>query len=410
MHKPIWLRQALQRAGARHVFYKQGDGGMDFHLTTEQQMIRDLCKNFVKNEIAPIAEEMDQTGQFPYPVWKKMGDLGMIGIPFPEEYGGGGMDWLSMMIAIEEISRGDASLGVSLLDSVTLPANLIFNFGTEEQKQQWLIPLATGEKIGAFGLTEAQAGSDANAIQTRAVLDGEEWVINGTKQFITNAGLKHNSLVIIAAVTGQGEGTRKRISNIIVPTGVGGYNFGEKFKKMGWRASETRELIFDECRVPKANILGNPEKGYAQFMMALQTSRIGFAAHSVGLAQAIFDVSLAYAKEREQFGRTISKFQVTQFKLADMLMEIELARLMVYKAAWQKDNGENYFSTSTYAKIFASETAKRCADQGVQIHGGYGLMDEYPISRYWREVKFDEILDGTSEIQRLNIAQKVLKL
>jgi len=383
---------------------------MDFHLSTEQQMIRDLCKNFVKNEIGPIAEEMDQTGQFPYHVWKKMSDLGMIGIPFPEEYGGGGMDWLSMMIAIEEISRGDASLGVSLLDSVTLPANLIFTFGTEEQKQQWLIPLATGEKIGAFGLTEAQAGSDANAIQTRAVLDGEEWVINGTKQFITNAGLKHNSLVIIAAVTGQGEGVRKRISNIIVPTGVGGYNFGEKYRKMGWRASETRELIFDECRVPRGNILGNPEKGYAQFMMALQTSRMGFAAHSVGLAQAIFDVSLAYAKEREQFGRTISKFQVTQFKLADMLMEIELARLMVYKAAWQKDNGENYFSTSTYAKIFASETAKRCADQGVQIHGGYGLMDEYPISRYWREVKFDEILDGTSEIQRLNIAQKVLKL
>src|SRR4030043_1279376 len=383
---------------------------MDFHLTTEQQMIRDLCKNFVKNEIAPIAEERDQTGQFPYPVWKKMGDLGMIGIPFPEEYGGGGMDWLSMMIAIEEISRGDASLGVSLLDSVTLPANLIFTFGTEEQKQQWLIPLATGEKIGAFGLTEAQAGSDANAIQTRAVLDGEEWVINGTKQFITNAGLKHNSLVIIAAVTGKGEGTRKRISNIIVPTGVGGYNFGEKFKKMGWRASETRELIFDECRVPKANILGNPEKGYAQFMMALQTSRMGFAAHSVGLAQAIFDVSLAYAKEREQFGRTISKFQVTQFKLADMLMEIELARLMVYKAAWQKDNAENYFSTSTYAKIFASETAKRCADQGVQIHGGYGLMDEYPISRSWREVKFDEILDGPSEIQRLNKAKRGLTL
>lgn len=383
---------------------------MDFHLTTEQQMIRDLCRNFVKNEIAPIAEEMDQTGQFPYHVWKKMGDLGMIGIPFPEEYGGGGMDWLSMMIAIEEISRGDASLGVSLLDSVTLPANLIFTFGTEEQKQEWLVPLATGEKIGAFGLTEAQAGSDANAIQTRAVLDGEEWVINGTKQFITNAGLKHNSLVIIAAVTGQGEGTRKRISNIIVPTGVGGYNFGEKYKKVGWRASETRELIFDECRVPKENILGNPEKGYAQFMMALQTSRMGFSAHSVGLAQAIFDVSLAYAKEREQFGRTISKFQVTQFKLADMLMEIELARLMVYKAAWQKDNGENYFATSTYAKIFASETAKRCADKGVQIHGGYGLMDEYPISRYWREVKFDEILDGTSEIQRLNIAQKVLKL
>jgi butyryl-CoA dehydrogenase len=383
---------------------------MDFSLTTEQQMIRDLCKNFVKNEIAPFAEEMDQTGQFPYEVWKKMGHLGMVGIPFPEEYEGGGMDWLSMMIAIEEISRGDASLGVSLLDSVTLPANLIFTFGTEDQRQRWLIPLATGEKIGAFGLTEAQAGSDASAIQTRAVLDGNEWVINGTKQFITNAGLKHNSLVVIAAVTGEGEGTKKRISNIIVPTGLGGFNFGEKYKKMGWKASETRELIFDDCRVPKENILGNPEKGYAQFMMALQTSRIGLAAHSVGLAQAIFDVSLAYGKEREQFGRSISKFQAIQFKLADMLMEIELARLMVYKAAWQKDQGENYFATSTYAKIFASETAKRCADQGVQIHGGYGLMDEYPISRYWREVKFDEILEGTSEIQRLNIAKKVLKL
>lgn len=383
---------------------------MDFTLTTEQQMIRDLCRNFVKNEIAPIAEEMDATGQFPYDVWKKMGELGIVGIPIPEEYGGGAMDWVSTMIAIEEISRGDASLGVSLLDSVTLPMNLLLTFGTEQQKEKWLTPLATGEHIGAFGLTEAQAGSDANAIQTRAVLDGDEWVINGTKQFITNAGLKHNSLVVIAAVTGEGSGSRKRISNIIVPTGTPGYSFGEKYKKIGWKASETRELIFDDCRVPKENILGNPEKGYNQFMMALQTSRIGFGAHSVGLAQAIFDVSLAYAKEREQFGRPISKFQAIQFKLADMIMEIELARLMVYKAAWQKDNKENYFATSTYAKVFASEVAKRCADKGVQIHGGYGLMDEYPISRYWREVKFEEILDGTSEIQRINIARKVLKL
>ena len=373
-------------------------------------MIRDLCRNFTKNEIAPIAEEIDQTGQFPYEVWKKMGDLGMVGIPFPEEYGGGGLDWLSTIIAIEEISRGDASIGASLLATVTLPMNLIFTFGTEEQKQKWLIPLATGEKIGAFGLTEPQAGSDASAIQTKAVLDGGEWVINGTKQFITNAGLKHNSLVIIAAVTGEREGTRKKISNVIVPTGIAGYYFGQRYKKMGRRASETRELIFDDCRVPKENILGNPDKGYAQFLMTLQTSRIGFAAHSVGLAQAIFDVSLAYAKTREQFGKSISKFQAIQFKLADMLMEIELARLMVYKAAWEKDQGENYFATSTYAKIFAAETAKRCADRGIQIHGGYGLMDEYPISRYWREVKFEEILDGTSEIQRLNIAQKILKL
>lgn len=383
---------------------------MDFTLTTEQQMIRDLCRNFTKNEIAPIAEEIDQTGQFPYEVWKKMGDLGMVGIPFPEENGGGGLDWLSTIIAIEEISRGDASIGASLLATVTLPMNLIFTFGTEEQKQKWLIPLATGEKIGAFGLTEPQAGSDASAIQTKAVLDGGEWVINGTKQFITNAGLKHNSLVIIAAVTGEREGTRKKISNVIVPTGIAGYYFGQRYKKMGRRASETRELIFDDCRVPKENILGNPDKGYAQFLMTLQTSRIGFAAHSVGLAQAIFDVSLAYAKTREQFGKSISKFQAIQFKLADMLMEIELARLMVYKAAWEKDQGENYFATSTYAKIFAAETAKRCADRGIQIHGGYGLMDEYPISRYWREVKFEEILDGTSEIQRLNIAQKILKL
>ena len=383
---------------------------MDFTPSTEQQMIRDLCRNFAKNEIAPIAEEMDQTGQFPYEVWKKMADLGIAGIPIPEEYGGGGLDWLSMIIAIEEISRGDASLGNSLLGSVTLPMNLIYTFGTEEQKRKWLPPLATGEKIGAFGLTEPQAASDTSAIQTRAFLEGDEWVINGTKQFITNAGLKHNSLVVIAAVSGGGESGRKRFSNFIIPTGVEGYHVGQRYKKMGYRSSETRELIFDDCRIPKVNILGNPERGIAQFLMALQTSRIGFAAHSVGLAQAIYDVSLAYAKQRDQFGRPISKFQAIQFKLADMLMEIELARLMVYKAAWQKDNGENYFATSTFAKIFAAETAKRCADRGVQIHGAYGLMDEYPISRYWREVKFEEILEGTSEIQRLNIAKRVLKL
>ncbi len=383
---------------------------MNFNLSTEQVMVRDLCRNFAKNEIIPIAEELDKTGQFPYEVWKKMGDLGICGIPFPEECGGWGLDWLAMIIAIEEISRGDASLGNSLLDSVTLPMNLLCTYGTEEQKMKWLMPLATGEKIGAFGLTEAQAGSDTSAIQTRAVREEDEWVINGTKQFITNAGLRHNSLAIIAAVTGEGEKGRKKVSNFIVPTGVGGYNFGQRYKKMGYRSSETRELIFDDCRIPKENILGNPDKGISQFLMALQTSRIGFAAHSVGLAQAIFDVSLAYAKEREQFGRPIGKFQAIRFKLADMLMEIELARLMTYKAAWQKDGEENYFATSTFAKLFASETAKRCADKGVQIHGGYGLMDEYPISRYWREVKFEEILEGTSEIQRLNIARRVLKL
>ena len=383
---------------------------MDFNLSAEQVMVRDLCRNFAKNEIKPIAEEMDRAGQFPYEVWKKMGNLGICGIPFPEDCGGGDLDWLSMIIAIEEISRGDASLGNSLLDSVTLPMNLLCTFGTEDQKKKWLFPLATGEKIGAFGLTEPQAGSDTSAIQTRALLEEEEWVINGTKQFITNAGLKHNSLVIIAAVTGEWERGTKKVSNFIIPTGVGGYNFGQKYKKMGYRSSETRELIFDDCRIPKENILGNPDKGIAQFLMALQTSRIGFAAHSLGLAQAIFDVSLAYAKEREQFGRNIGKFQAIRFKLADMLTEIELARLMVYKAAWQKDQGENYFATSTFAKLFASETAKQCADRGVQIHGGYGLMDEYPISRYWREVKFEEILEGTSEIQRLNIARRVLKI
>ena len=383
---------------------------MNFNLSTEQMMVRDLCRNLAKNEIIPIAEELDKTGQFPYEVWKKMAGLGICGIPFPEECGGMGLDWLSMIIAIEEISRGDASLGNSLLDSVTLPMNLLCTFGTEEQKEKWLMPLATGEKIGAFGLTESQAGSDTSAIQTRAVLEGDEWVINGTKQFITNAGLKHNSLVIIAAVTGEGEKGKKKVSNFIIPTGVGGYNFGQRYKKMGYRSSETRELIFDDCCIPKKNILGNPDKGISQFLMALQTSRIGFSAHSVGLAQAILDVSLSYAKEREQFGRPIGKFQAIRLKLADMVMEIELARLMVYKAAWQKDQGENYFATSTFAKIFASETAKRCADRGVQIHGGYGLMDEYPISRYWREVKFEEILEGTSEIQRLNIARRVLKL
>lgn len=236
---------------------------MDFTLSVEQRMIRDLCRNFAKNEIMPVAEELDKTGQFPYEIWKKMGNLGICGIPFSEEYGGGGLDWLSMIIAIEEISRGDASLGNSLLDSVTLPMNLLNTFGTEEQKRKWLVPLAKGEKIGAFGLTEPQAGSDTSAVRTRAFLEGDEWVINGTKQFITNAGLKHNSLVIIAAVTTEREGARKRISNFIIPTGVGGYNFGQRYKKMGYRSSETRELIFDDCRVPKENILGSPEKGIA---------------------------------------------------------------------------------------------------------------------------------------------------
>jgi short-chain 2-methylacyl-CoA dehydrogenase len=378
---------------------------MDFTLNEEQQAIRDTCRDFAEQEIKPLAEEMDRTGEFPYEIVRKMGELGLLGLPFPEEYGGAGADFLSYCIAIEEISRGDVSVGITMEAHTSLGASPFYLFGSKEQKEHYLTQLARGEQLWAFGLTEPEAGSDSGGTQTRAVLRHGSWQINGSKNFITNAGTEMTGGVTITAVTGKQYDGRNEITNIIVPKGTPGYIIGNAYKKMGWKASDTRPLTFEDCNVPEGNILGQRGDGFKQFMQILDGGRVAIAALSVGLAQACLDEALSYAKERKQFGKHLSEFQAIQFKLADMDTEIELARLMYYKAAWLNMQGKPYTREASIAKLFASETAKRAADQAVQIHGGYGFMDEYPVSRYWRSVKVNEIGEGTSEVQRMLIAK-----
>jgi short/branched chain acyl-CoA dehydrogenase len=378
---------------------------MDFTLNDEQLAIRDTCREFAQQEIKPQAEHMDASGEFPYALIHKMAELGLLGLPFPEEYGGAGADFLSYCLAIEEISRADVSVGVTMEAHTSLGATPFYLFGSQAQKERYLTPLARGEQLWAFGLTEPEAGSDSGGTQTRAELRDGQWHINGSKAFITNAGTKMTGGVTITAVTGQRADGHKEITNIIVPVGTPGYSIGKPYKKMGWKASDTRPLSFEDCVVPEENMLGLRGDGFRQFMQILDGGRIAMAALSVGLAQACLDEALRYAKERKQFGQSISKFQATRFKLADMDMEIELARLMYYKAAWLHMQGKPYRREASMAKLFASETAKRAADQAVQIHGGYGFMDEYPVSRYWRSVKINEIGEGTSEVQRMVIAK-----
>ena len=378
---------------------------MDFTLNEEQQAIRDTCRDFAEQEIKPIAEEIDRTGEFPYEVVRKMGELGLLGLPFPEEYGGAGADFLSYCIAIEEISRGDVSVGITMEAHTSLGASPFYLFGSKEQKEQYLTPLARGEQLWAFGLTEPEAGSDSGGTQTRAVLRDGSWHINGSKNFITNAGTEMTGGVTITAVTGNQHDERNEITNIIIPKNTPGYIIGNAYKKMGWKASDTRPLTFEDCQVPKGNILGQRGDGFKQFMQILDAGRVAIAALSVGLAQACLDEALSYARERKQFGKHLSKFQAIQFKLADMDTEIELARLMYYKAAWLHMQHKPYTREASISKLFASETAKRAADQAVQIHGGNGFMDEYPVSRYWRSVKVNEIGEGTSEVQRILIAK-----
>ncbi len=378
---------------------------MDFTLNEEQTAIRDTCREFAEQEIKPLAEEMDATGKFPYALIRKMGELGLLGLPFSEEYGGAGADFLSYCLAIEEISRGDVSVGITMEAHTSLGASPFYLFGSQEQKERFLPPLATGEKLWAFGLTEPEAGSDSGGTQTRATLQDGQWHINGSKAFITNAGTDMTAGVTITAVTGRLPDGHKEITNIIVPKDTPGYVIGKAYKKMGWKASDTRPLAFEECAVPIENILGHRGDGFKQFMEILDAGRIAIAALSVGLAQACLDEASKYAKERKQFGQPISKFQAIRFKLADMATEIELARLMYYKAAWLHMQNKPYTREASMAKLFASETAKRAADQAVQIHGGYGFMDEYPVSRYWRSVKVNEIGEGTSEVQRMLIAK-----
>ncbi|WP_209124321.1 acyl-CoA dehydrogenase family protein [Alkalihalobacillus sp. BA299] len=376
---------------------------MNFELTKEQQMIRDMVRDFAQNEVAPKAEHVDKTAEFPIETFKKMGKLGMLGILFPEKYGGSGGDTISYALAVEEIGRACGSTGLSYAAAVSLGASPIYYFGTEKQKQDHLVPLASGEALGSFGLTEPNAGSDAGGTQTRAVIEGNEYVINGEKCWITNAGYART--VIVTAVTGKDAKGKNIISAIIVPTGTPGFTINSNYEKMGVRGSNTSELILEDVRVPTENLLGDPQGGFKQFLYTLDGGRISIAALAVGIAQGAFDKALKYSKERKQFRQSISNFQAIQFKLADMAMEIELARNMVMKAAWLKDQVKPFSKEAAYAKLFASEMATRVCNQAIQIHGGYGYMREYEVERMLRDAKLMEIGEGTSEIQRLVIAR-----
>src|SRR5260370_6772379 len=359
---------------------------MDFSLNEEQSEIRETCREFAEQELKPLDEEIDRTGEFPYELIRKMGELGLLGLPFPEEYGGAGADFLSYCIAMEEISRGDVSVGITMEAHTSLGASPFFLFGSKEQKERYLPPLARGEQLWAFGLTEPDAGSDSGGTRTRAVLRDGSWHISGSKRFITNAGTDLTSGVTITAVTGKRSDGHNEITNIIVPKGTPGYIIGNPYKKMGWKASDTRPLTFEDCTIPEGNILGQRGDGFKQFMQILDAGRIAIAALSVGLAQACLSQAVSYAKERKQFGQPISKFQAIQFKLADMDTEIELARLMYYKAAWLNMQGKPFTREASMAKLFASEMAKRAADQAVQIHSGYMFIDEFPVSLYFRTI------------------------
>ncbi len=377
---------------------------MNLDLTEEHKMIRDMARAFANEVIAPRAEHMEATGEYPYDIIAQMGELGIMGIPFPEEYGGSGGDWVGTHVCVEEISRGDITLGALLDVTISVVGQELFVFGTEEQKRKWLVPIAQGKAIGAFGLTEPDAGSDAAAVRTTAVEDGNEWVLTGTKQFITNIGLDNASVLLVAART-KTTGKRNVISTFIVPSDAPGFKLGKRYRKMGWNASATHEVILDECRIPKDNLLGDPVRGFAQHLSVLETGRISIAAMSVGLAQACLDEALSYAKVRRQFGKPIFEHQAVQFKLADMAVAIELARNQYLKAAWLKDQGRPHTFEAVAGKLFASEMAEKVASDAYQIHGGYGFMEEYPVSRYYRGAKILQIVEGASEVQRMIIGR-----
>jgi alkylation response protein AidB-like acyl-CoA dehydrogenase len=373
---------------------------MNFDLEHEHELVRDTVRSFALEKVAPVAEELDREKRFPYDLVAELAELGLMGMTIPEEYGGAGADTLSYAIAVEELTRIDSSVAITVAAHHSLGTLPIYYFGSEEQKRDWLPDLASGKKLAAFGLTEANAGSDAGATRTTAKLEDGEWVIDGSKIFITNAGTDITACVTITARTGDGE-----ISNIVVPNGTSGYVISAPMAKLGWRASDTRELSFQAVRVPEGNLLGPRGQGFHQFLQILDGGRISVAAMGVGLAQGCYDLAYAYAKEREQFGKPISKFQAVQEKLVDMATEIEAARALVYKAAWEKDEGRDFSRTAAMAKLFSGELSHRAANWGLQIHGGYGFMDEYPISRLYRDQKILEIGEGTNEVQRMVIAR-----
>jgi short/branched chain acyl-CoA dehydrogenase len=373
---------------------------VDFDLTDEQEAVRRLARDFAEGEVRPVAEELDRTKSFPYEIVAKLGELGLMGIPYPEEYGGGGADNLSYALAIEELTRVDSSVAITVAAHTSLGTWPVFAFGSDEQKEEWLPRLCSGERLAAFGLTEPEAGSDAGNTRTRATRDDGHWVINGAKQFITNSGTDISGIVTITARTGDDE-----ISNILVPNGTPGYEVGEPYRKMGWNASDTRPLSFEDCRVPEENLVGRRGDGFRQFLQTLDGGRIGVSAMGVGLAQGALDEALSYARERIAFGRPISKYQAIQAKLADISTEIEAARLLTYKAALEKDAGRSFGFTAAQAKLKTGRLAVRAADEAVQIHGGYGYIEEYPVCRFYRDAKVLTIGEGTDEVQQMVIAR-----
>jgi short/branched chain acyl-CoA dehydrogenase len=373
---------------------------MNYELTDEQQLLRRTVRDFADSRVAPVAEELDREGRFPYELVGEMADLGLMGIPISEEYGGAGADTVSYAIAIEELTRVDSSVAITVAAHTSLGTMPIYLFGDEEQKRQWVPQLASGESLAAFGLTESNAGSDAGNTSTRAELRDGQWIVNGSKMFITNAGTEITACVTITARTGDDE-----ISNIIVPNGTPGYDISAPMHKLGWRASDTRELSFKDTAVPEGNLLGPRGRGFSQFMEILDGGRISVAAMGVGLAQGAYDLAIAYAREREQFGRSISKFQAVQFALADMATEIEAGRQLVYRAAWLKDQGKDFGLAAAQAKLYTGLLSNRAANAALQIHGGYGFMEEYAISRLFRDQKILEIGEGTNEVQRMVIAK-----
>jgi short/branched chain acyl-CoA dehydrogenase len=375
---------------------------MFFALDEETQLLQRTVQDFAESEVAPVAEELDRTKAFPYELVAKMGQLGWMGIPFPESVGGAGGTSLQYAIAVEELTRVDSSVAITLCAHTSLGTQPIYLFGSAAQQEEWLPSLCAGTKLGAFGLTEPEAGSDAGNTQTKAELTDGEWVINGAKQFITNAGTDISGVVSITARTGPDE-----ISNLIVPKGTPGYEQARPYRKMGWNASDTRPLSFTDCRVPAENLLGRRGDGFKQFLRVLDIGRIGVAAMGVGLAQGALDQALAYAKERRAFGRRISKFQTIQAKLADMSTEIEAARLLTYKAAWLKDEGLPFSLTAAQAKLKSGRLAVRATEEAVQIHGGYGYIEEYPVCRFYRDAKVLTIGEGTDEVLQMVIARSL---
>jgi alkylation response protein AidB-like acyl-CoA dehydrogenase len=373
---------------------------VDLDLAPEHELIRDTVRAFARERVAPVAEALDREARFPYELVAEMAELGLMGIPVPEEYGGAGGDTLSYAIAVEELTRVDSSVAITVAAHTSLGTMPILLFGKEEQKRQWLPQLASGERLAAFGLTEPGAGSDAGATRTTAELRDGQWLVNGSKIFITNAGTDISACVTITARTGDDE-----VSNLIVPNGTPGYEISAPMKKLGWRASDTRTLSFADCAVPEGNLLGGRGNGFAQFLEILDGGRISVAAMGVGLAQGAYDLAHAYAQEREQFGRPIAEFQAVRFRLADMATELEAGRALVYKAAWLKDQGRPFAREAAMAKLYTGELSNRAANWSLQIHGGYGYMDEFAISRLYRDQKVLEIGEGTNEVQRLVIAR-----